>query len=100
MPNTVTATRIKKYTSIARNAAISVAGVGSADSITLYHGLARTPHEIRVMPRTVRASVSGWMPTLHLVSMNASAAVFSAPPAGAWDGLFDFTAQFIYSTGQ
>jgi hypothetical protein len=100
MPNSVAATRLKRYTSIARNVAASVAGVGSADTITLYHGLARTPHEIRVTPRTVRAAVSGWVPPLVVVSMNASVAVISAPPAGAWDGLFDIVSQFVYSTGQ
>ena len=101
MPQTVTATLLGTYKSVAANAAVSNANTTtSLDVLTVVHRLPTTPDIVLPVLRTVGANTSGGAPNLAFRSANASQAIFDFPAgngAGVVNGLFDIIFEFAHS---
>lgn len=99
MAVTLTATLIGTYRSRVTAALISAA-TANAETITLVHLLGASPHEIRVIPRSITSAPSS-NPYFCVVSQNASqATIIMASGLGAREVNVDIISEVTHSIVQ
>lgn len=102
MPATLTMTKIGTLKSAVRATSACSAGATSIDILTFNHGLGKTPHEILIVLRCIRAVVSTGTPNLVVDSYNATAVVARLPvvDAGLTQADFDVVCTFAHTIVQ
>lgn len=92
MPQTVTATLLSTYRSVARAAGVSNANATtSVDVLTVAHRLGASPDFVYTVLRSVVVSPSAGYPNLAVRSYDASQVILDFPNG---NGATDFAAQF------
>ncbi len=80
------------------NAITVSTGVTSFDTVTIVHGLGRTPDKCRAILRCIRAALSASAEMVFL-SANASQALFLAPVAsGVVNADWDFDCEVVHTS--
>ncbi len=102
MAATVTATKIGSLTSVVRAQAASAGTPGTVDTITINHGLGKTPHSVTPTVRTLVTSPSGDAPAIIVSSFDATKVVLlvSAAGGGNTNVLLDCVVVFEHSIVQ
>lgn len=102
MASTVTATKIGTLKSVVRAQAVSAGTPGTVDTLTVNHGLGRTPHTITPTVRTLVTSPSGDAPALIVNSFDATKVVIQVSAAGGGNSnaLVDVVVSFEHSIVQ
>jgi hypothetical protein len=102
MAVTVTATKIGSLKSVARAQAVSAGTLGTVDTLTVNHGLGKTPHTITPTVRTLITSPSGDAPAIIVSSFDATRVVLQVSAAGGGNTnvLVDVVVSFEHSIVQ
>lgn len=102
MAVTVTATKIGSLKSVARAQAVSAGTPGTVDTLTVNHGLGKTPHTVVPTVRTLVTSPSGDGPVVIVSSFDATKVVLqiSAAGGGNTNALVDVLVSFEHSIVQ
>lgn len=103
MPLSLTLTRLGRNQSSIQAQTCSIAGATSFDTITLVHGLGKTPDRVRATLRCIRSAASSGAPAAVFLSANASLAIMAIAinnvvgTPGAVQADFDFECEVIHS---
>lgn len=103
MPVTVTATKIGTLKSVVRAQAASAGTAGTTiDTITINHGLGKTPHTVTPTVRTLITTASGDGPCIVVSSFDATKVVLlvTGPGVGSTNVLLDCVVSFEHSIVQ
>jgi hypothetical protein len=103
MPVTVTATKIGTLKSVVRAQAVSAGTAGATlDTLTINHGLGKTPHTITPTVRTLITTASGNGPVIIVQSFDATKVVLQIQGGGVGSTniLMDCVVSFEHSIVQ